>query len=149
MKSPTTETRRAFGAQTAKFGALVDDDLRAEPLVELAMIARDEQIVVHRPEEGDKGVRVGDAPGARPAFGREPVGRARVERRQPLEESGVVNAVERGDLGRFGDESGRAGDEGANHEARRRLVEAEQGEGVAMTGGDDRVDFVRVRPPVR
>src|SRR3984957_18026436 len=71
LKSPTTETQRAWGAQTANTPppapsctgicaarAFMDRDLCAQPLVELPVVALDEQVIVHRTQRRTKGVGV-------------------------------------------------------------------------------------------
>ena len=67
LKSPTTETARALGAQTANAvprDALVLDDVRAELLVELLVAALAHQVQVDVAQRGQEAVRVADGVGA-------------------------------------------------------------------------------------
>ena len=63
LNGPTTLTRRAFGAQTEKatpVDAVERRLVRAEPAVELEMIALGDEVEVHRAEEWREAVGVFD-----------------------------------------------------------------------------------------
>ena len=57
--------RRPDG-EMRSFDALMRQQMRAEPFIELLMRAFDEQIIVHRAEHRREGVRIGEGPVAAP-----------------------------------------------------------------------------------
>ena len=65
LKSPTTETRRAFGAQTAKCTPStpsMSEQMGAELVEEPEMGALGDVVVVHRPEHRAEDIGIDDAP---------------------------------------------------------------------------------------
>ena len=115
------------------------------------MGAFDEKVVVRRAEHGRKGVRVCKLPLRGVVRGAQTIRRAPLERRQRFKEAVVMNTVERRDhaaVWRNRLHARRAGNECAYHKAGRRLMQAEQSEGIAMARAKNRIDVFRRSAPV-
>ncbi len=125
--------------------------MRAETLIELLMRAFDEQMIVQRAERRRERVRIDELPASRAIFGAQSIGETRRRaRREALEEAVGMNALETGDLPPLGRDRAHdrcAGDERADRETVSRLVQAQNREGIAMAGADNRGDVLVSRAP--
>ena len=74
-------------------GVVMVHRMGAEPLVETAMGALDQQVVVEAAEHGGEGVWVSQGPGAVLILGAQPVGEARGPVGQQALEEAVLGAV--------------------------------------------------------
>ncbi len=123
----------------------------AEFFIEFLMRAFDEEIIVRRAEHRREGVRIGEGPcggAVRPA---QAIGRASFERRQPFEEAFRMDAFELRNRLAIRRES--LHPRGARHEStdnktRRRLMQTQHGEGIAMARADDCIDVVGRGAPI-
>ena len=125
-------------------GALVRYRMRAELVEQAQMRALADVVIVHRPEHRPEGVRIDDLP--RAAVIGCPVDQraALADRQGAFEQAGLGDAMQPADrltVERRGFHGRRTGNEAACDEPAACLLQAEDGEGIGMISGDDRVDI--------
>ncbi len=132
-------------------GALVPDQVGAQPIVQAHMGAFDQQVVVHFAQHRSEAIGIIEAPFAGLVAGEQPIGRRTLAPRgQAFEHPGGMAARQDGDRaagGVAGLQLERARRKGADDDARLDHMGAEDGERVSVERADDRFDLALIQAP--
>ena len=130
--------------------AFVLHHMGAEPVIEPLMASLDEKMVVELAQDGPERVGIVEIPRAAAVFGPQPVVRTAFSLRQDTFEKASGVAQRERDVGAIGLDREQAlgmRNESPEREARRRVMQPEHGERVAVAGGHDRCDIRVTRLP--